>query len=85
MNERTENTIGTLALISSLGGVAAGLAVGLLARMIGRRVDEPAYAVFLALQAAAIVLGLIAWRTPRGKDATITAAVLAVGSWVLLS
>ena len=84
MTERSESQFGKLALALSLGGVVLAVAIGLLARLAGYRADMPAYLVFLAFQVAAIVLGLIARRTPLGKTAAITAAVLAVGSLTLL-
>jgi len=84
MTEQNESKFGKLALALSLGGVILAVAIGVLARLAGYRADMPAYLVFLAFQVAAMVLGLIAWRTPLGKAAAITSVVLAVSSLTLL-
>jgi len=84
MADRKEGKLGALALALSLSGVGVGMAVGLLARLVGHNADAVAFLLFTAFQVAAIVLGLVAWRTQYGKAAAITAAVLAVGSWTLL-
>lgn len=84
MTEQSEWKCGAIALALSLGGVVLPLTIGVLARLVGYRADMPAYLIFCAFQVAAIVLGLMARRTPLGKAAAITAAVLAAGSLVLL-
>ena len=84
MTEQNETKLGKLALTLSLGGVVLGVGIGMLARLVGQKADMPAFLIFTAVQVAAIVLGLIVRRTPLGKAAAITGAVLAVGAWTLL-
>jgi hypothetical protein len=85
MPEQNEEKLGKLALALSLGGVVLAFAIGMLARWVGQQADRPAFLIFTAFQIAAIVLGLVVRRTPLGKAAAITAALLAVGAWTLLS
>jgi hypothetical protein len=76
---------GALALVLSLGGVVLAVVLGLLARILGANADMAAYLVFCSFQIAALVLGIVARRMPLGKAATITAAVLMVGSLTLVA
>ncbi len=83
MTEQNESTVGKLALALSLGGVVLALAIGMLARLAGYQANMPAYLLFLAFQVAAFVLGLVGRKTPLGKAAAITAAVLLVSSLLM--
>ncbi len=76
---------GELALAVGLGGVVLAVVIGLMARRSGQNADVPAYLVFFSFQVAAIVLGIIAGRTPLGKAAVIAAVVLTVGSLNLVA
>ena len=85
MTEQHESKFGKLALMLSLGGVVIAVVIGILARLTGHNVDMPAYLIFLAFQVVGIVLGIVTRRTPLGKTAAITAAVLAGGSLTMLA
>ena len=74
-----------LALDLGLGGVVVAILVTMIGRMLGHDLAMMAYGVFVAFQAAAIVLGIITRATPMGKTATITSGVLLVGSVMLLA
>ena len=76
--------IGPIALALSLGGVVLAVGCGLLARRNGYDTDLAAYALFLAFQIAAFILGCVARKAPFGKTAAITSGVLALGSIVLV-
>jgi hypothetical protein len=77
MTRHARDYYGKLALALSLGGL-------ILAALIGNRA-APAYLVFLSFQIAALTLGIVAWRTPLGKAAAITACVLTAGSFTLVA
>jgi len=85
MTEQDELKYGKLALMLTLGGVVIAVVIGVLARLTEHNADTSAYLIFLAFQVAAIVLGLITRKSPLGKAAAITAAVLSVGTLTLMS
>jgi hypothetical protein len=85
MTHYAEQRYGELALALNIGGVALAVVIGLLAKHWHQNGGVPAYLVFLSFQAAALVLGIIARRTPPGKAAAITAGVLTVSSLTLMA
>lgn len=76
---------GKLALALCLGGTALAALIGLTARALGVDADKAAYALFAALQIAAIVIGWRFRREPLGRASVITASILLVLSLGLIS
>jgi hypothetical protein len=82
---RKRGLIGGVALGLSLGGLLLAVLLALLAGLMQKDATMPAYALFWAFQVAAFVLGAVSFKDPFGKSASITAAVLALGSVLTLA
>jgi hypothetical protein len=77
--------LGRGALVLALAGIWLGLLVGLALHLFNMRGGLFGYGLFLACEMGAFVLGWLARRETPGKAALIVAAVLMLGSLLLLS
>jgi hypothetical protein len=84
MNDTDVKKYGGLALALCLGGLVAAVTLGVAARLLHYNADMPAYLVFLGFQVAGFVLGIVSRQEVLGKTASITSAVLALGSILFL-
>ena len=84
MNDMDKKAHGQRALTLCLGGLVFAISVGLVARLLHRNADMPAYLIFLGFQVAGFVLGILSRQTGLGKTAAVTSAVLTLVSVALL-
>jgi hypothetical protein len=80
-----ESQYGKLALGLCLGGTVLAILIGLVARALGYDAGMWAYWVFVAFQIAAIIIGWRFRREPLGPASAITASILLVVSFALLT
>jgi hypothetical protein len=78
MMAETTRSMDKVALGLCLGGVVLAVFVGMLGGRGG-------YAIFVAFQIAALVLGIVTRASPLGKTAAIASGILLVGSLLSLS
>jgi hypothetical protein len=74
-----------LAVARCLSGIVLAFFIDLIGTRIGGQAGLVGYLCFAGFQVAAFGLGLSAWKEPLGKIAVITAAVLLLGSMLLLA
>jgi len=89
MNTNSKSNIGTMSLVLAIGGTVLSIAVALLLALIESLTNfMPPYTLcfvlFVALEIAALVTGIIGWRSPCGKAGLIISAILLLLSSIVL-
>jgi len=88
-NTNSKINIGKISLILAIGGAVLSIAVALLLALIESLTNfMPPYTLcfvlFVALEIAALVTGIIGWRSPCGKAGLIISAILLLLSSIVL-
>jgi len=89
MNTNSKSNIGTMSLVLAIGGTVLSIAVALLLALIESLTNfMPPYTLcfvlFVALEIAALVTGIIGWRSACGKAGLIISAILLLLSSIVL-